>query len=236
MWRSLVAFVTHFCLPHFTKFSAYETLRHLTNRSSAHTLWGKLMGLASCCACRIVAAWLVLVLGIAPGLAGPTLVAAQDSAIYDPLTVERLLFAYPLPTDDVFWIDEFERKTPAYSEIDREFQILTFPGIITYRVFHSTADAYDSIDMRIGDEMPVGLFIDDPTDGRLFHNRLVEAYEYKLSGKDAVVFSNSDSTSVCLQEHNVVVCGFSSSSWSDYPDGAAMMAAIVGMALLFEAT
>jgi len=90
--------------------------------------------------------------------------------------------------------------------------------------------------MRIGDEMPIDLFIDDLTDGRLFHNRLVEAYEYELAGKDAVVFSNSDSTSVCLQERNVVVCGFSSYSWSDYPDGAAMMAAIVGTALLFEAT
>lgn len=193
------------------------------------------MGRVQCCAGRLLGVWLVVLLGLGSSLVGPSLAEGQNSAIYNPVTVERRLFAYPLPTDDVFWIDAFERRTPTYSDVEREFQILTYPGIITYRVFNSTADAVDIIDMRIGTEMPVDVFIGDLTDGRMFHNRLVAAHDYELSGKDAVVFSSSGSTSVCIQERNVVVCGFSSDSWSDYPDGAAMMAAIVGTALLFEA-
>lgn len=187
-----------------------------------------------CCTARLVLIAALLVGVLAGALLRPVPAVAQNGLIYDPLALERALFAYPLP-DDVFWIDEFERSTPVFDDVVRDFQILTYPGIITYHVFASSAVAADSTPMNVGMEMPIDVFVDDMAGGSQFHNRLIDAHDVEMAGRDLVVFSDDDATSVCVQDLNVVVCGFSSYSWTDTPDGAAVMAAVVGLALLLDA-
>ncbi|MFN8678722.1 MAG: hypothetical protein U0Z70_20255 [Thermomicrobiales bacterium] len=161
---------------------------------------------------------------------------AQPSENYSPTTVEQLLNEYPLPKkDDVFWLGSFERSEPVLREVEREVQILTYPGYITYYMYADADAAQASSLMQVGSVYPIDTFADTMASGDQFHNLLVRDRYSEIVGREIIFFGEGDSASACIQELNIVVCGFSSLSWSDTPSGAAISAAVVGLALLLDA-
>jgi uncharacterized protein len=182
---------------------------------------------------------LVLFLAFCYFLAPWTRALAQTGgATYDPDTLISALFGFPFPDDDIFWQGAFEEETPSEPEVLRQVQILTFPGIITYRFYDSINTARESVHARIGTAFPiddaVGVFSTPDRSNEAIYDDLVSGHARDLIGRDVIVFESDGSYSACGLELNVIVCGFSSLSWNDEPLSAAVMGVTVGLALLLD--
>ena len=174
-------------------------------------------------------------------LSNPAGSLAQPSAgAFDADAIVDSLMAFPLPREDIFWQGEFEEETPDGPGVVRQAQILTYPGIITYRVYDSIRSAQNSVHATVGLRNPLDAYLAvfSPTvyTGDAIYDDLVEDHKQKMAGRDIMEFGSGGSYSACVPELNVIVCGFSSSSWATAPGGAAVMGAIVGLALLLEVT
>jgi S1-C subfamily serine protease len=165
-------------------------------------------------------------------------VAQRSDAVYDADTVISALFRFSLPDDDIFWQGDFEEETPSEPEVIRQVQVLTFPGIITYRFYDSFETARESVHARIGTALPIDdaveIFSTPDKSNEAIYDNLVSAHARDLIGRDVIVFESEGSYSACELELNVIVCGFSSLSWNDEPLSAAIMGVTVGLALFMD--
>ena len=182
----------------------------------------------------------LLLLLIACGLPIPWLqaVAQPREATYDADAVISELFGFSLPDDDIFWQGDFEEDAPTEPEVLRQAKILTVPGTIIYRVYGTIDAAEGSVYARIGVSTPVDDFVHEISTPDLSNNAiyddLVSAHAQEIIGRDIVIFESDGSNSACMLEMNVIVCGFSSPSWTSSPSGGAIMGAIVGLALFMD--
>lgn len=69
--------------------------------------------------------------------------AQVEETTYDPGTTMEALLAFPIPSRDIFWQGAFEEEEPDEAGVVRQAQILTVPGIITYRIYDGVEAAQE---------------------------------------------------------------------------------------------
>ncbi|MFM9107303.1 MAG: hypothetical protein ACKOWF_11475 [Chloroflexota bacterium] len=170
---------------------------------------------------------LVLVLVLV--LSSPAIPAS--AAEWEPNSVADALLGVQFPPDDLSWQSAMMEDTAdAYDGAVRQVQVYTFQSLTVFSVYPTEAGAADRI---IGDIcLPIDQSDIDIFSGDDFTGRLVAQEADRILGIDICVIDTGTGAGASGRIDNIVVTGISTYSASDTPAGAAMVAAIKGLALV----
>jgi hypothetical protein len=154
-------------------------------------------------------------------------VAAID---WEPNSVADALLSVPLPANDLSWQGPMTDDTAdAYEGVVRQVQVFTFQSLTVFSIYPTEADAERRI---MGDVcLPIDQNDIDIFSGTDFTGRLVAQEANRIRGIEICVIDTGTGAGASGRIDNIVVTGISTYSSSNTPTGAAMVAAIKGLAL-----
>lgn len=184
---------------------------------------------------RIVLVAMILLGTLWNGLLRTDLLSAQTELPYDPERVASALMSYPIPPEELFWEEIYELEAPGDPAAVGAIAAVLLLGLATYEIYPDTQAAINSPWMTVGDNSSPNVAIDSIAEnGDYLYNRLVAEHRISMKDRPFMKKDSDGSYLVCVSERNVVVCGFSTPEYGDWPEVGAEMNALISLALLLE--
>jgi hypothetical protein len=155
-------------------------------------------------------------------------VAATD---WDADSVAGALLAVQLPTDELDWQGGMTDDTAdAFDGAVRQVQVYTFQSLTVFSIYPTAAEAERHVAGDIC--LPIDQNDIDIFSGTNFTGSLIAREASHIIGINICVIDTGTGAGASGRIDNVVVTGISTYSASAAPSGAAMVAAIKGIALV----
>lgn len=158
-------------------------------------------------------------------------VSAQSVA-YDPASTAAALLRADIPPGDLYWYSPFEEVEPDGNGAMYEIRTNALFSLVTFEIYPDVATAADGF-VELG--VPFVLDrenLEVSNSSSTISDDLRRQEADALLGKEVWVYADGSGAGACGLILNVKVCGYSTYSSSNTPDGAAIYGVENGMALV----